>query len=112
MNTTREPHFNGPDYDPEFDHSRLSTQIERVKSFMMDGAWRTLGEISDGTGDPHASVSAQLRHLRKERFGSYVIEKQYRGEREMGLWEYRLLPPVAVAQPLTHEMVITQMEML
>ena len=42
------------------------------------------------TDDPHASISAQLRHLRKEKFGSYNIEKRPRGDRSNGLWEYRL----------------------
>ena len=31
------------------------------------GDWRTLRSIADCTGDPEASVSAQLRHLRKDR---------------------------------------------
>ena len=41
-------------------------------------------------GDPEASASAQLRHLRKPRFGSHTVEKRNRGAREFGLWEYRL----------------------
>lgn len=57
---------------------------------MMDHAWRTLDEISSLTGDPPASISAQLRHLRKERFGSHIVEKRRRGERETGLFEYRV----------------------
>ena len=60
---------------------------------MIDGLWRTLKEVADNTGDPEASVSAQLRHLRKKRFGSFVLEKRPRGNRSNGLFEYRLLPP-------------------
>jgi len=60
---------------------------------MASGTWRTLSEIETITGDPQASISAQLRHLRKARFGSYRIEKQRRGDETSGLFEYRLLPP-------------------
>lgn len=83
--------FNGPVYDPKYDQFRLSGQILRVFDCMVDAKWRTLDEISKATGDPHASVSAQLRHLRKERFGSHTVEKRSRGERESGLWEYQLI---------------------
>lgn len=85
-----EPHFNGSDYSPAVDYERLSNQHERVKAAMVDGNWRTLGEISDLTGDPAASISAQLRHLRKERFGSWIVEKRSRGSRIVGLYEYRI----------------------
>jgi hypothetical protein len=85
-----EPEFNGSDYDSKHDHARLTGQIRRVKDLMADGAWRTLDEIAAKTGDPQASISAQLRNLRKERFGSHVIGKQARGERSHGLFEYRL----------------------
>lgn len=60
---------------------------------MIDGKFRTLSEIARETGDPEASISAQLRHLKKPRFGSYIIEKQRRGDRNQGLFEYRLLMP-------------------
>ena len=64
--------FNGAVYDPDYDDARLTKQIGRVYDCMKDGKWRTLQEISNITGDPVASISAQLRHLRKERFGKYV----------------------------------------
>ena len=84
-------HFNGPDYDPEFDDERLTKQLDRIFNLMKDGNWRTLSEISQITGDPPASISAQLRHLRKERFGSHTVLKRDRGDREHGLFEYRLI---------------------
>jgi hypothetical protein len=84
------PQFNGSNYNPSVDHARLSKQHERVRDCMLDGVWRTLEEIAALTGDPPASVSAQLRHLRKPRFGSYTIEKRARGDRASGLFEYRL----------------------
>lgn len=85
------PRFNGPVYEPKHDQVRLSGQIERVYRAMSDGEWRTLDEIAGITGDPHASISAQLRHLRKPRFGSHMVDKRARGDRDMGLWEYRLI---------------------
>ena len=88
-------HFNGPAYSAEHDQARLSGQIKRVHDAMIDGKWRTLGEIEAITRDPPASISAQLRHLRKKRFGSFVVNKRARGERSAGLWEYQLQRPAA-----------------
>lgn len=85
------PRFDGAVYDPAFDQDRLSKQLGRVFAAVRDGRWRTLDEISAATGDPVASISAQLRHLRKPRFGGYAIEKQRRGLPERGLFEYRLV---------------------
>lgn len=83
--------FDGYCYDPAFDNDRLSKQMGRVYDCMIDGTWRTLKEIADITSDPEASISAQLRHLRKPRFGSYVVMRRNRGRREDGLYEYQLL---------------------
>lgn len=83
--------FNGPCFDQKHDGTRLTGQIVRVFNLMRDGKWRTLDEIATATGDPHASISAQLRHLRKERFGGHTVEKRSRGERIHGLWEYQLI---------------------
>jgi hypothetical protein len=80
--------FNGSDYDAERDGPRLSKQYDRVFGYMCNGEWATLGEISAATGDPEASVSAQLRHARKERFGGHEVQKKHEGN---GLYLYRLL---------------------
>lgn len=82
--------FNGAVYDAKKDKARLTGQIMRVHDAMIDGHWRTLGEIESLTQDPQASISAQLRHLRKERFGAFTVDKRARGARENGLFEYRL----------------------
>jgi hypothetical protein len=82
--------FNGPEYVPALDDKRLTGQILRVFTLMRDGEWRTLDEIAASTGDPHASISAQLRHLRKARFGGHVVNRRPRGERCHGLYEYSL----------------------
>ena len=84
---TFDAHFNGDDYQPDRDKERLRGQILRVYPVLKDGRWRTLRAIADTTGDPEASVSAQLRHLRKPRFGGYEIQKRYVRN---GLYEYRL----------------------
>ena len=83
------PRFNGADYQPERDDVRLSGQVARVWNCMCDSRWRTLGEIAAVTGDPEASISAQLRHLRKKRFGRHTIEREYLMN---GLYRYRLIP--------------------
>ena len=80
--------FNGSDYDHERDAPRLSNQYKRVFELMQDGEWRTLREIANLTSDPEASVSAQLRHMRKKRFGNHVVDKKYI---ENGLYYYRLI---------------------
>jgi len=90
--------FNGSNYNPEYDKLRLKGQIMRVHSCMIDGRWRTLDEIHQVTGDPHASISAQLRHLRKEKFGCFIVEKRSRGDRSSGLYEYQLLSPLSKTQ--------------
>ena len=82
--------FDGSDYRPKHDKNRLKGQILRVFNAVKFGGWFTLDELHQITNDPHASISAQLRHLRKEKFGAYNIEKRPRGDRSNGLWEYRL----------------------
>jgi hypothetical protein len=82
-------HFNGPDYEHERDNTRLTAQLDRVRDLMLDNAWRTLEQIEQATGDPQASISAQLRHLRKARFGGYTVNKEYLGD---GLYLYQVVP--------------------
>lgn len=86
--------FDGSDYVPNIDQSRLSSQLLAIRKLMMDGRWRTLDEIAHLTNYPQASISAQLRHLRKERFGRYRVEKRRRGDHSNGLWEYKVSRPL------------------
>ena len=83
------PRFDGDDYRRRRDDRRLVAQLERVVRVMVDRQWHTLGSIEARTGDPQASISAQLRHLRKPRFGAHTVERRYVGN---GLYEYRLIP--------------------
>jgi hypothetical protein len=80
--------FDGADYNPTRDNARLTGQILRVWDCMCHGAWKTLRQISDETGDPESSVSAQLRHLRKPRFGAHTVEREYIQD---GIYKYRLV---------------------
>ena len=82
--------------------ARAQTQIEVIRDVMLSaaecarsaegagGGWLTLGEISELTAYSEASVSAQLRNLRKPKFGGYVVEKRRRRCRGAGQWEYRM----------------------
>ena len=73
---------------PEPDDPRLTGQLLRVWSFMSDHRWQTVNFIAHSLGIPQNSVQAQLRNLRKARFGSYLVERRKRGE--SGLYEYRV----------------------
>jgi hypothetical protein len=84
------PRFDGVAYDPALDHDRLRRQLGRVFELMMDGRWRTLFEVAEVTGDPQTSISAQIRNLRKPRFGGYEVQKRRRCGTS-GSWEYRLV---------------------
>ncbi len=90
--------FNGSDYDSHRDGERLSLQYQRIWAVMADGVWRSLAEIERLTGDPPASVSAQLRHMRKPRFGNHTINKRYV---DNGLYLYQLVPNVKRAKQLS-----------
>ena len=59
--------------------------------------WLTLDELAKLTHYPPASISAQLRHLRKPQYGAFLVEKRpravrtiLRGEDFGTIWEYRL----------------------
>ena len=59
--------------------------------------WLTLDELAKLTHYPPASISAQLRHLRKPQNGGFVVKKRPRisgvilpGEDFGTVWEYQL----------------------
>lgn len=82
-----QPNFSGPEYDPANDFNRLTRQHERIRDLMLDGNWRSVFSIHKQTGDPENSIQAQLRHLRKPRFGAYIVEKKKESD---GMFLYRL----------------------
>ena len=79
----------GPAYDEKVDGKRIKGQQDAIREFMVDSPWYTLQEISQKLGYPEASVSAQLRHLRKTAFGGFNVDKRRRGN----AWEYRVTKP-------------------
>jgi hypothetical protein len=98
---------------------RCQTQLEAIRELMVAeafrGGWLTLAEIAACTGVGEASVSAQLRHLRKACHGSYCVKKRLRqhdkAEAAPGcepsdrfIWEYRVVAPIhAEADCMTAE---------
>ena len=94
-----EPHFNGPEYRGPLDFSRLKNQHDRIRAFMLDGRWRTVAEIAAATKDPENSIQAQLRHLRKRRFGAFIVSRRRRGGEESPLWEYGVRPRTVLDPP-------------
>lgn len=80
--------FDGATYDWRQDHARLKSQLHRVYTFMSDGGWHTLSDISAyGINGSEASVSARLRDLRKEQYGGHEIDRE---RVEGGLFRYRM----------------------
>lgn len=85
------PDYDGSNYIRELDKVRLAGQMKSIFLVMKDAEWRTLNEIAGITCFGEASISAQLRNLRKEKFGSHIVDKRRRGEKNKGLWEYSLM---------------------
>jgi hypothetical protein len=91
----------------EEDETQLAAIRELMRRALARGVWLTLGEIAEATEFGEASISAQLRHLRKAPHGGYRVEKRRRrlaravgamrkirdARRGLVTWEYRVLPP-------------------
>jgi len=89
-----QPFFDGaPELNLDKRHVRLLKQHEVIKDYMLShGQYKSIPSIhkaleSEGYFYPENSISAQLRHLRKVRFGSFQVDKRHKGN---GLWEYRV----------------------
>lgn len=80
--------FDGHTYNHLQDSLRLHRQLGKVWDVVKNGAWFTLREIADQIDAPEASVSARLRDLRKPKFGSNTVEREYIGH---GLYRYRFI---------------------
>ncbi len=91
--------FDGEAVDPILDGPRLGRQLAAVRDYCLglNGGFATLRQISEAVGSGEASVSAQLRNLRKEKFGSFIVER-CRGSG--GLFFYRVLRPKPEQLPL------------
>ena len=84
------PHADGETYDPVQDYVRLADQGACVWRCMMDGKWRTLGEISKATRYPESSIGARLRDFRKPKWGEHTVDRRQRAGCSRGIYEYRL----------------------
>lgn len=93
----------GPVYSRQLDGSRLNTQMLCIRDAMLNHSrsdrWRSLAEIRSELEVrwhrrfPEASISAQLRHLRKPQNGYFIVVKRRRNGPSSGLFEYFVSPP-------------------
>ncbi len=78
---------------------QLRRQREVIRDVMLSAGqcatWLTLDELAKLTHYPPASISAQLRHMRKPCFGAYKVvkrsrrvDKAMRAEGFGAVWEY------------------------
>ncbi|KKK93420.1 hypothetical protein LCGC14_2693060 [marine sediment metagenome] len=82
--------FDGITANKSLDDTRLKGLLHRVYRLMTEHRWMTLSEIQKEVGGSEAGVSARLRDLRKEKFGSHIVNRRRRGEGTRGLFEYQL----------------------
>jgi hypothetical protein len=82
-----------------YDAHRLRSQRDVIRDVMLAAAdcdtWLTLAELRALTQYGEASISAQLRHLRKSTNGGYVVIKRRREDATPAqageyMWEYRI----------------------
>jgi hypothetical protein len=100
-----------------YDARRLRSQREIIRDVMLSAAecetWLTLGELRALTRYGEASISAQLRHLRKNENGGYEVVKRHRegasperpgtdGRGEC-IWEYQIARVAGVASEASTE---------
>ncbi|HEY2546344.1 MAG TPA: hypothetical protein VGI46_09780 [Candidatus Acidoferrum sp.] len=80
----------------------LRKQREVIRDVMLSAGecatWLTLDELAKLTQYPPASISAQLRHMRKPQFGAYEVRKRcrtlnkaMRAEGFGAVWEYSVM---------------------
>lgn len=78
---------------------QLRKQREVIRDVMLSAGqcatWLTLDELAKLTHYPPASISAQLRHLRKPEYGAFAVVKRCRSVNKAmraegfgALWEY------------------------
>lgn len=82
--------FDGQDLNDQDNH-RLTTQYDNIFNYMKDGVYRSLYQISKNLDYPESSVSAQLRHMRKPRFGSHTINRKRIKTPTGGTYMYQLI---------------------
>ena len=82
--------FQGSDYAEEFDYGRLSGALRRVYDAMKCGQWQTTFETAERASvKNHETVTRMRRHIKN--MDGHSIEKRRRGNKEDGLFEYRII---------------------
>jgi DNA-binding Lrp family transcriptional regulator len=81
--------FDGEDMDQERDGERLNRQMNIIRERMENAGWLSVQQLSNELGFPATSVSAQIRNLRKDKFGGRYVERRYQGN---GLYQFKLHP--------------------
>jgi transcriptional antiterminator len=81
--------FDGDDYDSDRDKERLTKQRDKIRMYMEGRNYLTVKEVAEVLNYPENSVSAQMRNLRKEKFGGRIVHREYFGN---GLYKFKLMP--------------------
>ncbi len=100
--------FSGAEYVPDWDEKRLKSGLGKIFFIMRDGKYRTLDEIEkelkivdENSRTGQASISAQLRNLKKKDFGEHILNKRRVGDERNGLFEYSLIVNIQKPKPKT-----------
>lgn len=78
--------FSGKTFSEKDDGKRLERQLDRVRTLMNDGVWRTLSEIKSEVPGSETALSARLRDLRNKEKRTIQRERV-----SAGLWKYRMI---------------------
>ena len=69
---------------------RISGQVEIIRQFIEGKGPMTVDEVMAGTGlKSPTGTSANIRSLRKEKYGSRIVKRTYLGN---GLYSFELMP--------------------
>ena len=85
--------FDGDDIVQERDKPRLTRRLSLIYNYMKDGCWCDVREVAgylaaNGMWSSETSVSANIRNLRKDKFGGYTVERVHIAG---GYYRYRLV---------------------
>lgn len=92
---TNEISFDGPCFDWKLDHTRLTTLMALIFLEIRDGIFKTVEQIQWDITVNHrrrcsqTSISAILRHFRKEKYGSHTVNTKR--IKETGLFKYQFV---------------------
>ncbi len=74
-------------FDPKFDRVRLGSKLARVRAILLDGKPHTIAEIQAFVGKYDEGVSANVRDLRKAKYGGWDIPST----RKAGVLSFQLM---------------------